>query len=304
MRPFLALSLVAALAAPAAGQAAYKPVSVLESNWVDILPAASEDYLAYSQLTAKSGGVFNVWVKPAAGPRFMVSAPGRNAFAGSIDGTTLVYEHRKANGRGQIKLVDLVTRQVQNEPVVNTVRHESNPAISGDYLLFNRSPRPKVTSPRRVILRNLDTRTRTVLDKGGEAYVQTGGIAGNYAAWIRCNRFDRCRIWVYDIAADTKRVLPNPKKRSQYAVGVTADGTVYYAESRTILCDPRKVVRIWRQPVGAPRELVWKLWPGRDPSHLSPVVLPDDSVEIYFDRFNCRTGQTAVLKSVIPAPPP
>ena len=94
---------------------------------------------------------------------------------------------------------------------------------------------------------------------------------------------------------DIRHVLPSARS-------VIVTGTVYYAESNTVNCGTRKVVRFWRQPLVGARELIGSLPRGRDPAMTSPVVMGDGSIELYFDRYICRTGASDIYKFVIPAP--
>jgi hypothetical protein len=303
---YLRVLVLAAVVAPvlAAGTAsAVVPVKVRATLRLEIQPAASIDHLAYSEATRARPARFNLFVKPSTAARFRVNPPGTVAFTGSIDGTTLVFWQRTLLGLGQIKFLDLISRVVTNPPVgVNTPRHETNPELSGEWLAFTRSPRRALSSPRRLILHHLTDSSQRLLDIGTDAYVQSGGLAGGYVAWTRCRFLNRCNTWLYDIAAASKRRLPNPLGRSQFAVSVTSDGTVYYAESGTILCAPRKIVRFWRQPLVGARQFIGTLARGRDPAVTSPVLLADGSVEVFFDRFDCRTGAADLYKFVIPPP--
>jgi hypothetical protein len=302
LRILIVAALGAALACvPVA--AAYTPVAVVATPRIEIQPTASMDYLVYSEARSSRPNIFNLFAKPASATRLRVNPPGTIAFVGSIDGTTLAYAQRTPSGRGQIKLFDLVARTWIDTPAgVNTAAHEGAPSLSGDWLVFSRARQRDLTFPRRLILHHLSDGAQTQLDFGNNAYVQGGGLAGNYVVWTRCPALSRCRTWIYDIAAETKDVLPNPLGKSQFAASVTADGTAYYTESSTINCTTRKIVRFWRQPLVGPRELIGSLPRGRDPAMTSPVVMGDGSVELFFDRFICRTGAADIYKFVIPAP--
>ena len=285
--------------------AAYTPAAVVATPRIEKQPAAALGYLAYSEATRSRPNMFALFVKPAGTPRFRVNPAGTVAFVGSIDGTTLAYAQRTPSGRGQIKLFDLVARSWITTPAgVNTAAHEGGPSLSGEWLFFSRAQRRDLSSPRRLILHHLPDGAQTQLDFGNDAYVQAGGLAGNYVVWTRCRFLNRCRTWLYDIGAGTKHILPNPLGKSQFAASVTADGTAYYAESGTIICTTRKVVRFWRQPLVGARELIGTIPRGRDTAVTSPIVMGDGSVEVFFDRFNCGTGAADIFKFVIPAPGP
>jgi hypothetical protein len=284
---------------------AFTPEPVVNSARVEFEPAVAPGYLAYSRDVAGHPNRVNLIVKPDGSSPFRVNPRGTIAFPGSIDGDTLAFSQRSlSGGRGDIKLFDLIARTRSEPAGINTARHESQSSLAGDWLVFARSRRVSFTSPRRLILRNLATSENRQLDFGDDAYVQGGGLAGNFVSWTRCRRLSHCRTWRYDITAATKTRLPNPLAKSQFAASVTADGTVYYAESGTILCSKKKVVRFWRQPLAGTRELLAVLPRGRDTAATSPLTLLDGSVELVFDRFNATCTSSDIYKVPIPAPGP
>jgi hypothetical protein len=298
-----AMIVVAALPA-AAG--AFTTESVIATSANELQPAAALGYVAYSRSSLAHPGRVALIVKPEGSSSFRVNPRGTKAYTGSIDGTTLVYEQKRVpNGVYDIKLYDLIARTRSNPPAgVNTTRNESLPHLSGDWLLFQRSRRSP-TSPSRILLRNLVTDEQRQLDFGDNAYVQVGGLAGNYATWTRCPSAGHCNTWLYDIAAQTKVRLPNPLDKSQFAASVTDDGTAYYAESGTILCSANKVVRFWRQPLAASRELLARLPRGKDTAQTSPVVQGSGAVDVFFDRFNgSNCARPDIYKIPVPAPGP
>lgn len=299
-----AIIVVASLPSTAA---AFAPASVIATPAIEVQPAAALGYVAYSRSPLAHPARVALIVKPDGSPSFRVNPRGTRAFAGSIDGTTLVYQQRRVpNGLNDIKLYDLVARTRSNPPPgVNTERNEFQARLSGDWLLFTRSRRGTLSSPNRILLRNLVTDEQRELDFGDNAYVQTGGLAGNYATWTRCLSGRHCKTWLYDIAAQTKFRLPNPLDRSQFAASVTDDGTAYYAESGTILCSANKVVRFWRQPLGASRELLAKLPRGKDTAVTSPFVQGSGAVDVFFDRYNGdNCARPDIYKIPVPAPGP
>jgi hypothetical protein len=284
---------------------ALTPEAVVATARYEVEPAAAEGYLAFSRDVAGHPNRANLIVRHSPDPDVRINPAGTNAFAGSIDGTTLTFwQHPTKGRRGNIRFYDLVGKTYSAPAGVNTKRHETQPHLSGDWLLFARSYRVALSSPRRILLRDLVTSEQRLLDFGDDAYVQAGGLAGNYAAWTRCARLTRCRTWLYDITGPSVTLLPNPLARSQFAASVTADGTVYYAESGTILCSDRKVVRFYRQPLSGERELLATLPRGRDTAVTSPVVNGDGSIDVFFDRFNPTCTRSDIYKFQVPAPTP
>ncbi len=287
----------AVVAAPAAA-GLVDPEPVRATRAFETQPAGAVGYLAWSQ--GRNPGT--LWVKPDGEPRFRVNPRGTSGFVtgGAFDGNRLVYYGRVGTlKQPNVYFFNLTTKRRSNPPRgVNTRRYaEFAPSRSGDWLLFlRRIPRGEI---RRVFLFNLATRRKIKLDesKGNRQLVQPGTVRGNWAVWTRCRRFDRCATFRYDIAAGTKVKLPNPNAKSQYAASVTDDGTVYFAESATIFCG--NGFGIWRFPIGGPRERLTTLPRRHDAISTSPVVNPDSSVTVYFDRINCRANTSDIYKLTI-----
>jgi hypothetical protein len=301
----LAFTFLASFAATimATEASAFTPVGVVTTSRVELEPAAAEGYLAYSRAVVGHPDLFDLLVKPDGASVFRANPRGTAAFAGNFDGTTLVYSQSPYLGhRADIKLLDVASRARSSPAGVNTRFHEAGPSLSGDWISFTRARRTSLAYPRRLLLRNLSTSEQRQLDFGDNAYVQNGGIAGDYAAWTRCPRPTRCSTWRYQISTKTKTRLPNPQDKSQFAVSVTPDGTVYYAESATLNCGPEKIVRFFRQPLAASREGLAALPRRRDTAVTSPLVHGDGSVDLYFDRFNGTCTKSDIFKIPIPAP--
>lgn len=297
MRPFVVAAAAMAAALLFAGLArSLTPEPVIATPLVEIQPAAGEGYLAYSQNSSRRPARFALYVRPDGQPRFRANPRRTLAFAIMMDGTTLPYYQRGLHADAyDIKLFDVVTRVRSNPPSgVNTSRNETQPAISSDWLLFFRSR--KRGSPGQILLRSRTGPDSRTLEPRSDAYVQVGSLAGNYAVWTRCPRATRCQTWRYDITAETKTRLPNPSQRSQFAASVLADGTTYYAESRTILCQRDKVVRFFRQPLIGPREPLAELGRGKDTAVTSPVALSGGGVDFFFDRFTSRCRNSDIYK--------
>jgi hypothetical protein len=99
---------------------------------------------------------------------------------------------------------------------------------------------------------------------------------------------------VYNTVTRAKLSVPNPLRRSQYAVSTTAAGVVYFAESRSIDCG--SALGLWRYPLGGTRTKLLSLPRGRDVSELSPLLNPDGSTTLFYDEFQCRTLTSDIFK--------
>lgn len=285
-----------------------QPEPVLATTAYEVEPSPSDAYFAWAQASASHPNRYNVFVVLASSgepdftaDRTKANPDGTVAFAGDIDDTTLVFGQRPRPGAvGNIRFYDLTTNQLVPTPDgVNTKRgHEAGPKLSGNWLLFARYGRSGQT----IFLYDRTKQTKTRLDSlAYPGYLQTGAVAGNWAVWTRCRRWAHCRTWVYDTTDGSQSRVRNPLKRSQFAASVTDDATVYYAESRNILCGDD--LAIWRDPVDGGRERLLGLRDGRDVAVTSPVVNGDGSVTVYYDRYVCRTGAANIYQyDFTPAP--
>jgi hypothetical protein len=292
----LAGAVVAALVAVAT--AAAQPVSVRATDAYEVEPSPAENYFAWSQARLSRPNRYNVFVVPATGGVPSFSAPtkanpdGTVAFAGDIDDTTLVFgQRRRAGARGNIRFYDLSQQKRVGTPAgVNTRRHEAGPKLSRPWLLFARYGR----SSQSIILLNVNTgRDRRLDSLAYPAYLQTGGVAGNWAVWTRCRRWSHCNTFRYNIAARRARRVPNPADRSQYAASVTDDGTVYFAESRNVFCGDD--LALWRWNRADQRVRLHRFRSGRDVAVTNPLMTAGGTT-LFYDRYICRTGAADIYK--------
>jgi hypothetical protein len=298
----IALPIAAALvlAAPAAGAVA-GPTKVIKTPAVETRPSATTDWLVWTAETLGKSNTGVVWARPTGGTKFRVNPKGTVGFTSinAIDGTTLVYSQRsKQSNNADIKFFDLVTKTRTDAPSdVNTSRYEALPGISGDWLIFARSE-SRSSFAHTVWLFNMDTLEMRKLVQGtNSVYVQQAGIAGNYAGYTRCTSLRHCQNWRYDIAAETATKIPNPKSRAQYGGSLMDDGTMYFAESRSIDCGSN--FAFWRYPLGGPRKKLLALPTGQDTTITAPVEHSNGNVTVFFDKWTCKTGQADIFKFVI-----
>jgi hypothetical protein len=287
----------------------FAPEPVLNSDAYEVEPAAEADYFAWSQAPLDHPNRYNVWVAPVVSGaldvahRVRVNADGTVGFAGDMDGTTLVYTQRPSlREPGSVRFYDAAAGMpVATPDGVNTSRgHEAGPKLSGNWLLFARygSSRQSI-----ILFDTTGVETPRRLDSlAYPGYLQTGGVAGNWAVWTRCKRWAHCATFRYDIAAKTQKRVPNPNTRSQYAASVTEDGTVYFGESRNIFCG--RNLGIWRWTQGVGRELLHSIPSHRDIAVTDPLVSADEtSVDVFFDYYNCDNGRSNILKVTVPLVP-
>jgi hypothetical protein len=251
-----------------------------------IFPTGADGYRAWSASSDAAPLHFDAYVSTPGETPVRVNPGGTQAHVGDIDGTTLVYSERRGR-RGDVKLYDLVAGPTAQPPAgINTKADEWAPSLSGDRLLFGRAS----GSTERILLADLGTGAIRKLDSArGSRYVQPGRVSGNYAVWIRCRRSRRCSLFRHDLATGTTLRLPNPRGRAQYAASVTDDGTVYFVESRHVLCGAR--ASLWRYRDGVRTRLL-ALPGGRDVATTDPVANLDGTTTLVYDRIVCGTWRS------------
>ena len=256
-------------------------------------PVAGSDSLVWSEAPSVRSTRFSVYVRLDGQPRFRVNAAGTVGFSGSgtIEGARIAYQQRRRySGPGDIKLYDLATRKRSEPPSgVNTGLNERVPSLSGDWLLFGRSP--LFAPPWRVLLFNLRTHELRTLTRPRRAFTQPGSVSGYYATWYRCERLTRCAIYLYDISTRARVRVPNPLRRAPFGVAVTSAGVVYFAESKNVDCG--RGLALWRWRPGDTRTKLLSLPAGRDTSGMSPLPNADGSTTVLYDRYRCRPDTAA-----------
>jgi hypothetical protein len=281
------------LAAPVA-TATVTTEAVLNTSATEIEPSIGNGFFGWAQASKAHPRRFNVFAKPDGGSRFKVNEDGTTAFASDIDDTTFVFGQRSGNRAGNIKFFDLDSKMVSTPAGVNTPLLETGGKLAGSDLLFGRYS----NSSGKIYLFDLDTQKQTLLDSiAAPGYVQTGDVDGGYAAWIRCRRFAHCNTFVYDLTTGFTTHVPNPQRRSQYAVSLADDGTVYFGESSNINCG--ESLAVWRWDVNGSRERLFGVGRHRDIAVTTPVENLGGSTTVYYDRYNCRSGAVDIFKTTV-----
>jgi hypothetical protein len=256
----LAAAFAIVMAAAAVGATGPTPVKTTAKS--EVIPAAGEEWFAWSKSRQRTRGPFDLYVQSTDGKTFRVS---KKAYAGSIDGTMLAYQVILGPGLGNsdLRLLDLTTRRQKRLPAgVNTPRWECCGRISGNWLLFSRA-RASGKGRQLVLLRNLVTGEQRVLDanQASRGALRAAQLNGNYAVWSRCDPFPQCRIYRYDLGSGSATLLPVPVGEIPYAPSVNEFGTAYYAQ-RGPGCG--NSVKIMKQSLFGQPEAIASLPPGRD----------------------------------------
>ena len=281
--------------APAGSTLPQRPVRTTTAYEME--PAGAPGALAWAQASRSRPNAFAVFARRG-GSTFRVSRSGRRAFVwgGAIESNKLVYSEF-GGPTANLWFFELATKKRTSPPPgVNSPVSENGASRAGDWLLFRRTRFS--TSTERIVLRNIDTDEERLLATAvGSKYAQPGTVAGDWATWIRCPTPRACRAFLYHIPTATTTAVPNPNRRSQYAVSTTPAGTVYFAESTNINCGFGR--RLLRYDSGG-RALLVVFGPRQDPAITSPVVNANGSTTVFYDRFNCRTGASNLYKVVDP----
>ena len=271
---------------------------VLTTKAYEFNPAATDTYISWNGISHRH---YVVYAKPFSGSRFRVNPKGTDAWNGSIDGTTLIYQlYVPSKGRSDIYSYDLVTKtRTKIGKPVSTDRWEYEPAGSGDWVMYGRYFRD---ADRKIYLYNTNTHElRTVASTAGRAwYLVPFQVNGNYAVWekakVRKHRNVGCDVFLYDILNKTKTKLANPNDRCQYSPGVNPAGTVFFARSG-FGCGRNVVIR--EQPLASSATNVMPIPSGHDVTRLYAVD-NGAGTDLYYDPSSCTKPKADVFKVAVP----
>jgi hypothetical protein len=286
-----AVTTVLVLLSSTGALAGASPTPVVNTPAIDWESTRAPGFLAYTQNSAGRPNHFDLYVKADAAPRWRTTT---NATSGAHPGIELGNSHlgdavvwsRGRRDAWDLAFTDLTTRDPIPVPSgINTNRAEREPSISGDHLLFARGPRSGAPYADTVILYDLATDTKRVLDSTDRGLVNAGWVSGDYAVWQKCpGTF--CSIWRYQISTDTTLRLPADVP-VVYSPAVTGDGTVFYVRSGFSCGQHTKIVKV--SDDGTTKQTVYSFPDGVDATDL--FAYPNDSktVDVYLSRVPCRT---------------
>jgi hypothetical protein len=286
-----------ALVAVAVAGGATAPIAVKATARDEFGPAASGEWFAWSRGRAKEPSPLDLYVQRAGGRAFRVNKRSVQAYAGGIDGTTLVYQViRGALATGSdLRLYDLARRRHKPVPAgIDTESWECCGTISGDWLLFSRG-RAYAPGRKLVLLRNLVTGEQRVLDtlNNRNGLAGAGQLNGSFAVWSRCNPYPRCQVFRYDIVTGSSVALTVPAGKVPYAPSVNQYGTAYFMQSNK---GCGKSVQLMKQGLVGPPTVVASLPPRRDVDVAyadADSKPPSDFVttRVYYDQLTCGKRQ-------------
>lgn len=295
----LALTLAAALTLAGATPAfAASPTVVLDDpNVNEVGVAVSTDYFAWSANSDASPGQWNTYVRPIGGGAATRLNPGGTQSDNfGIDGSTVVYVVYNGSN-DNLHMYDASTQTHSGLPQINTRRrHEYQPSLSGDWLLFTRS---KPDAWQKVILFNLSTGERRLLAKAPlpRTILRAGQVNGDWATFEHCRNhwpsggsYSNCNVFRYQISTGDLVTIPNPGLQ-QFEGGVSQDGTVYFTRTGDAdmgVCGAD--AQIIRYPVGGPEVVIATLDAGFQSDLNRATDESDGSTTLYFVRNDCSAG--------------
>jgi hypothetical protein len=280
----LALTIVVATGVPQAGAAgSVRDRAVRSSPLDERTPVEGSGYLAWAESRPGHPQQYSVWIRALGHHAMRITPETGVAYAGGIDGDTLVYQQSVGHGSSGIRFYDFVTGTSRPAPgPVNSAAEEFGPSLSGRWLLFTREfSEPTVW---KVLLYDLQTGRMRTLDRvsGPFAHLaQSGQVAGDYATWQVCTPY--CKVFEYRISTRQTWFVPDPDRHFQYAPSVTADGSVWFAESHAA-CGGVSIRRY--RPGGQP-VTVAGLRANTDLSFTSARTLQGGRVDLLYDATSC-----------------
>jgi hypothetical protein len=279
-----------------AGALSASEQQLLSSPNLEILAAANDTMLAWSQNSSKHPRFFNEYVKPLAGGKAKrLNAEGSRGFNGGFDGSKLIFQQISHTGQSDLVIYDTSTNQYEATPSgVNTTRWEANPSMSGDYLLFSRETARRTGFVDRLVLHQVSTGHEQVLRKLFSDYrhgpfIDVGQVDGDYAVWDLCSRSAGCNVFRHQISTDHTQMIPD--RQQEYASSVAADGTVFFMRAAP---GCGRKARLMRFTAGT-GEVVESLARNRDTFSTFAI----DATHLVRDAVNCRTQDINVNMTTV-----
>lgn len=286
-----------AWAAPATAEVT--PTVVVASEYHDLTPAATADYLAWSTEKPLKGDRYRqgLFVQPTGGEPYRVNPSGTWGYKPEIEGTLLAYTEAPYGVYDvTIRFYDLATDAFVDPPAGMDSKgtNEWWPSISGDLLLFLRED-PE-TSYEELVVLDLVTGESQVLatSKGWRRFLLPGQIDGDLVVWSK-QAIDKdwitwlkADVYVHDLSTGVTTTLANPGPKFQFGPSVDAAGTIFYGRAGAVagtVCGRNS--RLMSAVPGEEPTVLVSFEPGQDFFGSYARDNADGSTTVFFDPGTC-----------------
>ena len=268
---------------------AHAAVGVRTTRAIEFAASAAPGVLTWTQAPRSRPNAFRALAKIGSRSPVRLNARGTRGFvsSGAVDepGNRIAYwQHRGTKGNIKIFNVDSGRRR---SVFVNTAAHEWGASVSGKRLLFARG---RYGAPMRLYVANLQTRNvRRVARVDSGIFLEPGDLSGRWVTWTRCAGFRNCSIIRLNVRTGNRKVLGNPRDRSQFGASVLPSGQVFYGESRNYdTC--ASALRLFKARRQGGRAHLDTLPSGTSIGGTSVRRVSSSRVHVYYDRYRCSTG--------------
>jgi len=273
------------------------PQQVLAGPEDQILPAANDTYLIWSENSASFPNRFHAFgkVRGTTG-RFRLNPPGTRGYAGGIDPDQdrAIYQHIDGQA-SDLYTINLATLQRAKLPSpINTGRWEWGPRISNSFYLFARDA--SSTTTLFLYDRAAQTMERLVGFDLTRYYVAPGAVGERYATWSVCGPLS-CHAYVRDTETDQTRKIPAPDGRARYAPVVhEGEGLVYFVRSGDRCGAAVQIMRVPVADLGTTPTSLVALPAGIDVGYQMSLLQVGGRVDLWFSRYRCAPQQGDIYR--------
>jgi hypothetical protein len=289
----LLMGLLVTIAAPSVG--VNGPVQVLGGPDDQRNPSVNATYLVWTRSPEQHPSVDHAYAKEldGDGSRFRLDPDGTQGVAGGIDPSSdrAIYQQMTSN-TSDLYWFDLVAKERSKILAVSNDKWEREPRVSDAFIFFARDSGATTS----LFLFDRTTRDLTKIESYDFTtfFVMPGAVGDRYATWTVCGPTN-CNAFVHDSNDGSRRKLPAPEGKAQYAPVIDeGGGFVYFARSGPT-CGASVTIlrRAWPiDPDGVARKLL-ELPSGIDVGWA--MSLDHDAVaarlDLWFSRYRCAGEQ-------------
>lgn len=249
-------------------------------------PAAGDGYAAWTTNSHSKPKHYDTYAMTLpAGAAFKVNPAGTFGWSGGIDGNVMIGQEVK-NNKSDAHMIDLATMDRNDPPgKVNSRFWDWDPDFSGDlYALSRNNCNMAKREWQRIILVDAGASTSKTLAqvKSCHPWLRYAQVEGQYVTWTKCS--DTCDVFLYDSASNTTTKLQDGGLQ-QWSSSVTEDGTLYYIRGDGTCHN----IQLVRDPLVGSDTVIATVQGGYAALELTANTNPDTSVDVYYDRFRCKS---------------